>query len=133
MLVNEIVAKGEALEVGGFRTGGVTIAGTEYMPPKWQSLDERFNKAAIIDTDQLPVSAYRFFLKAARSQYFWDGNNPTGQLMMNGVLMSNGYLPATIAARHKLEYNKLMIPFYETGDTKEMETFLKKNIPWPTE
>ncbi|MCP4492576.1 MAG: cell filamentation protein Fic [Gammaproteobacteria bacterium] len=131
--INEIVAKGEALEVGGFRTGGVSIAGTEYTPPKWESLDERFNKAVKIDTDQLPVSAYRFFLEAARSQYFWDGNKRTGQLMMNGALMSNGYLPVTIAAKHRLEYNKLMIPYYETGDTKAMEMFLKKNIPWPTE
>lgn len=52
--------------------------------------------------------------------------------MMNGILMGKGYLPVSIAARHKLEYSKLKIPFYETGNPDDLKAFLKKNIPWPT-
>ncbi len=100
--VNTIVAKDEALEVGGFRTGGVTIAGTEYTLPRWYQLDQHFAENAYIDTNVLPGSAYRFFLQSARNQYFWDGNKRTGQLMMSGILMSIGYLPLTIAAKHRL-------------------------------
>ncbi len=131
--INAIVAANEALEIGGFRSGQVGIAGTDYKPPLADKLDALFDDQVKVNIAGLPKTAYRFFLSSARNQYFWDGNKRTGQLMMSGVLMSNGYLPVTIAAKHRLEYNKLMIPFYETGDTKAMEAFLKKNIPWPTE
>ncbi len=131
--INSIVARNEALEVGGFRTGLVGIAGTDYRPPVPDRLPVLFEENRSVDIKQLPESAYRYFLSAARNQYFWDGNKRTGQLMMNGTLMTNGYLPVSIAAKHRLEYNKLMVPFYESGDTSEMEAFLSASIPWPTE
>jgi Fic family protein len=37
--LHNIAAKDEVLEWGHFRTGGVTIAGTEHMPPKADQLD----------------------------------------------------------------------------------------------
>ena len=43
---------------------------------------------------------------------------------MNGLLMSNGYSPVSIAAKKQLEYNEKMVRFYDTGKTEEMEQFL---------
>ena len=67
-----IAAKDDALEWGNFRSGGVTIAGTEYMPPPAEQLTDLFAKMleqadGIADIyDQ----AIHFFLTMARCQFF---------------------------------------------------------------
>jgi len=125
--LNERVAKNEALEVGGFRTGNVGIEGTDYKPPSPAVLDDVFAKLVSQTTnDNLPDSAYRFFLKSAAAQFFWDGNKRTGQLMMNGMLLKEGYLPVSIPSKRRLEYNEKMIRFYDTGKMKEMSSFLSE-------
>ncbi len=132
--LNTIVARDEALAVGAIRTGAVGIQGTDYRPPAADLLPEAFDKMIKdVEKDELPNSAYRYFLASSANQFFWDGNKRTAQLMMNGHLMSNGYLPASIPAKSQLEYNQLMIDFYETGETKSMEQFLSECTPWPTQ
>ncbi|MBA1446424.1 MAG: Fic family protein [Chromatiales bacterium] len=131
--LNAIVAKDEALSVGGFRDGNVGIQGTDYRPPTADRLDEAFVKmVGEAKEADLPGSAYRLFLESSANQYFWDGNKRTGQLMMNGHLMSNGYLPVSIPAKSQLEYNQLMVDFYDTGKMAPMEDFLSQSTPWPT-
>jgi hypothetical protein len=41
--LHAIAGKNEALEWGQFRSGSVTIAGTDYMPPKASSLPDLFD------------------------------------------------------------------------------------------
>jgi len=48
-----IAAKDDALEWGDFRSGGVTIAGTTYMPPPSASLPELFEKM-VSDASAIP-------------------------------------------------------------------------------
>ena len=75
------------------------ISGTEYRPPHpGTALDAAFTsmlnnhfQAATIEE-----KSFGLFLDAARAQFFYDGNKRTGQLMMNGVLLSNGYAPMNI-------------------------------------
>ncbi len=43
MTLHAVAAREEALERGCFRCGGVTIVGTDYMPPKAQVLPDLFN------------------------------------------------------------------------------------------
>jgi len=45
---------------------------------------------------------------------------------MNGLLVSNEYMPVSIPAQDQLEYNKKMIRFYDTRATDEMEQFLSQ-------
>lgn len=126
---NKIVAEGEALSVGSFRTGRVYIAGVEsYTPPKSDELEacfnwvmQRFNQ----ESDPY-LKAFRLFLDCARIQFFYDGNKRTAQLMMNGYLMSNGYPPVSIPAKNKRQYDAKMTKFYETGDDRAMLAFLQK-------
>ena len=40
--LHQLVAKGEALEIGRFRTGAERIGGTEYKPPDAKMLDNIF-------------------------------------------------------------------------------------------
>ena len=121
------IAKDEALEVGAFRSGQVGIAGTDYHPPAaGEALHRAFevllgNYAAAAS---IPEKAFGLFLDAARAQFFYDGNKRTGQLIMSGVLMTNGFAPLTIFADAQLEYHRLMLNFYASGDKTDMFTFL---------
>ncbi len=123
--LNAIVAKGEALEVGGFRSGQVGIEGTDYQPPPADELDARFAQLAKRTLEgRLPESAHRYFLEAAAAQFLWDGNKRTALLMANGLLLQSGYLPLSVPAARRLEYNKKMVRFYDTGDDAPMLAFM---------
>ncbi|MDD3311196.1 Fic family protein [Pseudodesulfovibrio sp.] len=126
--IQEVIAKDEALEVGQFRSGQVSIAGTEYRPPKADELDDIFAATIedILELEDIREQAYRLHLDFARNQFFYDGNKRTGLLMLNGHLMSNGYPPLSVPAKRLTEYNTGIIKFYESGDHSEMMTFLKQ-------
>jgi Fic family protein len=125
--LHQIAAKDEALEWGKFRSGGVTIAGTDYMPPPADSLPELF--ARMVD-DAAGISdiydqAIYFFLTMARWKFFYDVNKRMGRFMMNGLLLRHGYPAINLPAKRQLEFNQLMLAFYETGIQKPMNTFLR--------
>lgn len=129
VFINTLVAKDEALEVGGFRSGQVGISGTDYRPLQagdalnaaFETLLQNYHAAATVSE-----KAFGLFLDAARAQLFYDGNKRTGQLMMSGVLMSHGYAPLAVFADSKLEYNQLMMDFYQSGDKTAMMAFLMR-------
>lgn len=128
--LHAIAAKEEALEWGQFRSGQVTIAGSEYMPPK--AADLPTNYEAMIATaskiNDVYDRAIHVFLSIARNQFFYDVNKRTGRLMMNGVLLSAGYPALNLPAKRKLEFNELMMRFYESGNETEMNAFLRTCI-----
>jgi Fic family protein len=122
-----IAAKEEALEWGQFRTGGVLIAGTYYEPPYPSELPARFDQMI----DELPAyddaydQAIHVFLAMARNQFFYDVNKRMGRLMMNGHLLSLGFPAINVPATRQLEFNELMLRFYESGDMGEMNQFIR--------
>lgn len=125
--LHSIAAKNEALDFGMFRSGGVTIAGTDYIPPQADSLPELFEKMV---TDASKISdiydrAIHFFLTMARCQFFYDVNKRMGRFIMNGLLLSFGYPAINLPAKRQLEFNQLMLHYYETGAQKQMNTFLR--------
>jgi Fic family protein len=120
-------AKEEALDPGRFRSGSVTIAGTDYVPPEAGSLPDLFHKM-VQNASQIPDiydQAIHFFLTTARTQFFYDVNKRMGRFIMNGLLLSHGYPAINLPAKRKLEFNRLMLSFYKTGDQKPMNTFLR--------
>lgn len=122
-----IAGKEEALEYGRFRSGGVTIAGTDYMPPQADALPALFDKM-IQDASLIPDiydRAIHFFLTMARCQFFYDVNKRMGRFIMNGLLLDNGYPAINLPAKRQLEFNQLMLAFYETGYQKPMNSFLR--------
>ena len=126
--INTLIAKDEALSVGAFRDGQVGISGSDYRPPRageelekaFQLLLQHYQQA----TD-ITLQAFCGFLDAARAQFFYDGNKRTGQLTMNGVLLSAGYAPTVIFADTQLKYNQKMLSFYQSGNKEEMVAFLE--------
>jgi Fic family protein len=125
--LHAIAAKEEALEWGQFRTGGVLIAGTDYEPPSAEELPARFGQLLtdITAYDDPYDQAIHVFLAMARNQFFYDVNKRTGRLMMNGHLLSLGFPAINVPATRQLEFNQLMLRFYETGDMGEMNQFMR--------
>ena len=132
--LHEKVAQEEALSWGAFRTSGVNIGGTEYLPPKSDELDEIFEKG-IEEIEKIThpiVRAITYFLFGAKCQFFYDGNKRTSRLMMNGILLDNGYPILNIKAKDKLAFNKQMIAFYDGEDITQsieylMDYYVKEN------
>lgn len=124
--LQEIVAKDEAAECGVFRRGFVSVSGRETPLPRFQDLDSLFKKLCnrIEKTKNVLKSGFIVSLDVANNQYFYDGNKRTGILLMNGILMSNGYMPISIPAKSMLEYNTKMLSYYNSGDELEMLDFL---------
>jgi Fic family protein len=125
---NQLAASADYAEVGQFRNRGVQITGTDYKPPMfnvlpglWNSLEKKINSEK-----KTQKAAYDAFLEIARNQYFNDGNKRTGQLMMNGILMSNSLHIVTFPDKILPEYFDKIIRFYETGDKTEMIDLLDR-------
>ena len=124
--LQSLVAKEEAIEWGVFRSSEVNIGGTEYKPPKANQLDEIFTQyiKEIEKIDSILLKALICFLFGAINQFFFDGNKRTSRLMMNGVLLSNGYNILNIKAKDRLEFNKKMIEFYNSQDASGILEYL---------
>ncbi|WP_257263000.1 Fic family protein [Endozoicomonas sp. ONNA2] len=128
--IHSIAGKEESLEWGGFRTGNVTISGSEYEPPSPKDLDHVWVEveseiAACNDVYDLAMTA---FLRMARAQFFWDVNKRMGRFMMNGLLLTYGFPIINVPAKRQKEFNQLMLDFYATAEMTEMNKFLRSCI-----
>lgn len=122
-----IAARSDDLEWGRFRSGGVTIAGTNYLAPPADALPALFQKM-LEDASGLHDiydQSIHFFLTMARCQFFYDVNKHMGRFIMNGHLLAHGYPVINLPAKRRLRFNGLMLAFYETGDQKPMNRFIR--------
>ena len=128
--LHKIAAKEEALEWGCFRSGSVLIAGTDYEPPAAEKLAGLFEEMVLRldDIEDIYDQAIHIFLTMARCQFFYDVNKRMGRFMMNGHLLNNGYPAINIPASRQLEFNELMLEFYESGDQQEMNRFVRSGL-----
>ena len=116
--LHSLVAKEEALKWGVFRDVQVNIGGTDYEVPDANTLENVFNEGIkeIKKINHPIIRAITMFLFGAKCQFFFDGNKRTSRLMMNGILIENGYPILNIKAKDKLEFNRIMIKFYNSDD-----------------
>jgi len=125
--INDVIVREESLEWGKFRTGRVGIAGTKtYVAPLYNELDEIFERELpiILDCKHEVEQAIRLFLWAALNQFYWDGNKRTARLMANGILVNAGYGVFNIRVVDILEFNTLMVDFYESHQADSIVRFL---------
>lgn len=125
--IHEIAGKEEALEWGKFRSGYVTIAGSEYEPPAPDELDATWREVEqqVYSEADVYDQGITAFLQMARAQFFWDVNKRTGRFMMNGILLANGFPVINVQAKRQQEFNTLMLDFYSSNDMRAMNTFLR--------
>ena len=120
------VSKEEALEWGKFRSKKVGIGGTEHKPPNPEELDDIFAKGlkSLQQINHPILKGFLFFLFGALNQFFFDGNKRTSRLMLNGILLTNGYPILNLLAKDKLDFNTKMIGFYDTQNATDVLEFL---------
>ncbi|MGR3984163.1 MAG: Fic family protein, partial [Gammaproteobacteria bacterium] len=133
-----ILARQESLKWGEFRDGGVTIAGSEYVPPRadalpglWRELEKKHQPAlrdSAADIEALYTRAISVFLQMARTQFFYDANKRLGRLMMNGILLVNGLPAINLPAKRQLEFNRLMTDFYAGNNEQPMQDLMRDCI-----
>ena len=124
---NNIVAKDEALFSGAFRTGQVRIAGTEFIPPRAEELECIFKNELLKLIERCESKtdlAFEIFLWGSLNQFFYDGNKRTSRLVSNMVLISEGQGIFNIKAKDRLQFNTLMVEFYNTREADNIFEFL---------
>jgi hypothetical protein len=55
----------------------------------------------------------------------YDVNKRMGRFIMNGLLLTCGFPAINLPAKRQLEFNQLMLDFYDTGNQKPMNTFMR--------
>ncbi|SBP87503.1 Fic family protein [Thiomonas delicata] len=109
--IHQIVLKGIAPEhAGRYRTENVAIVGASHTPPAAVQVPERMTEL-IRWLDSPPshglhpvARAAEFHTRFVEIHPFVDGNGRTGRLLMNAVLMQEGYPPAVIRAENRPAY-----------------------------
>jgi hypothetical protein len=48
-----------------------------------------------------------------------------GRFMMNGLLLNSGFPAINLPAKRQLEFNHLMLKYYDSGEQQSMNTFLR--------
>ncbi len=126
--LNEYIARNEALEWGKLRTGRVGISGTDYTPPIPNYEEAELQLMEIMSRDITETEkALAVFLWGARSQLFWDGNKRTSLTLANKILVSAGAGVLTITDKFMLEFNSLLVEYYNTGAGEKLKAFLYDN------
>jgi len=127
---NNIVAKDEALISGIFRTGQVRIAGTDFISPRAEELESIFKNELpqLIERCKSKTElAFEIFLWGALNQFYYDGNKRTSRLVSNMILILNGQGIFNIKAKDRLQFNTLMLEFYNTRKADNIFEFLYSN------
>ena len=121
--LHALVGKEEALEWGVLRDRQVHMHGVSHIPPaadKLPALAER-GFACLREQVENPIErAIATFLFISRSQFFFDCNKRVAALMMNGVLLSEGFYPITVLRESAEEFNDKLKAFYNSGDATAM-------------
>lgn len=130
LLLHNIAGEEEALEWGKFRSGYVSITGTDYEPPAPHELNDKWDEvqSLVESCEDIYDRAITAFLQMARAQFFWDVNKRTGRFMMNGILLSCGFPIINVPAKRQQEFNTLMLDFYSSNDMEPMNKFLRSCI-----
>ena len=128
--INSAIAREEALSVGSFRTGQVSIAGTtSYTAPNFEDLDSIFENEIkkILEIGDPIKKAISIFLWGCLNQFFWDGNKRTSRIISNGILLNEGIGIFNIKTKDITQFNALMIDFYDSKIADNIFKFLYEN------
>ena len=122
--VNKIVGSGLIYGSGKIRTIPVNIGGTTWKPdtPIESQIKEEIQEilAGKTGTDK----ALSIVLYLMRKQMFTDGNKRTALLAGNHIMIREGLGILTVPIERQAEFFKLLLEFYETGDSAAAKQFL---------
>ncbi len=108
---------------GKYRDMNVRISGSSHTPPdsmKIKELMSKFAKKKINSKEHPIVEAARAHYELVSIHPFVDGNGRTARLLMNLILIKNGYFPAVILKNDRLKYYDVL----EKGREAKLDEFV---------
>lgn len=130
---HRILMKGLLKEDAGYyRRVPVFIQGAKHIPPNWRKVPglmkelETWLKEA---KDHPVVLAAKAHIRLARIHPFVDGNGRTCRLLVNYILMQNGFPPALYTSENRDQYMKALDDV-EGGDTEPFIRITAEATEW---
>lgn len=122
---NNIAGRDLIYTCGILRRHDVSIGGTSWKPsiPVEADVYAAIKELNAIEDDI--ERALSYFCYIARTQLFIDGNKRVAQLMANKILIESGIGILAIPVDDVAEFKRLLIEFYETGNSDSIKDFLK--------
>ena len=115
---------------GRYRKENVTIKGATHIPPDYLKVPELMEKLILTYNTW---SEYHPIIQAAllhgelvKIHPFVDGNGRTSRLLMNLVLMNNGYNPIIIKKESRLKYYEALDKAHTTGNYTDFVKLVTK-------
>lgn len=122
--------------LNGFEGGGmyrntmIHINGSKYVPCDpikiYKRMTKYFDEFDFGGKKGLELASFAH-MQLAKIHPFLDGNGRVGRLVLNYVLMKEGYLPISIPVKRRYEYFDLL-ELYKTGEGEDQ---VNKNNPLP--
>lgn len=122
--MNGVIGANLILNAGELRQADVSIGGTSWKP-EIPDFDSAKNEIARIASGSGLDAALEMFAYLTRSQLFLDGNKRCAQLIANKMLIQSGSGVLSIPIERKLEFSRLLVEFYETGNRGDLCRFLE--------
>ena len=115
---------------GRYRKENVTIKGATHIPPDYLKVPELMEKLILTYNTW---NEYHPIIQAAllhgelvKIHPFVDGNGRTSRLLMNLVLLNNGYNPVIIKKESRLKYYEALDKAHTTGDYTDFVKLVNK-------
>lgn len=126
--INKLVEEGFYYSTGILRSTPVKIGGTTWTPDIPIESDIKEDLRNILEANQDDLEkAIKLLLYVVKKQMFIDGNKRTSVIFANHFLISRGKGLIVIPAEKVEKYKNLLIKYYETDDSKEIEKFIIDN------
>ena len=124
--MNKEIGQGVVYKAGDLRTSPVSIGGTSWKPPIPDADGFKADIEEILGKYKAVDCALKMFAFICRTQPFHDGNKRTAQLVANKILIESGNGILAIAPGDKLEFETLLVEYYETADDQKLIKFLSE-------
>lgn len=119
-LLHDLILKGLNEEAGKYRSSNVLIKGAKHIPPDHIRIPELMNllieKYHHWQKYHPIIQAALFSGELVKIHPFIDGNGRTSRLLLNMILMINGYCPIIIEVTDRLKYYEALDKAHTTND-----------------
>lgn len=132
--IAKIVNEGFFYNGGRIRGVPVTIGSSSYIPPLPVESIVKERIAEIVGQEKTAIDiAIELCLYCMKTQVFLDGNKRASVIFANHYLIAHGMGVLVIPEKEVSEFKKLLVAFYEGGNTSVIYSFMKercwKNLP----